>query len=394
MREKKPCLTSNVSSSNTVDEKKEEILKILSDIQRLPFGSILTEEKRKDLIKRIKGAALHLPVNFIFIAPEVERLRAEIRNRYYSSDCLSLDIYAWHDLMAERKAEKKKAAIEGFVYKDLSLSNRCRLTFSRYNSIPNKNDKNEIEDNPKAINRYWFFYTISEGFETQLSFQEIFQQIRKDIDAGEYKQALPSQYYEHHIPTEQDYYDNIAAQGKQITDADRKYYDKRLDEWTIDALYKMPTFFRSQEPGIRLLRGRFEKRSIDLYHGTREEKSSAARFFRDLTKKRNGNQKIELPDSFYLSGLINFLLPIAWYLRDKYKQAFGDKIISRHDAEWKNKIQSVDQRLLPLVSDGTLPELLADPKLYIKQTLLPKHPKFIKLNTQFIKERLKNERKG
>ncbi len=138
----------------------------------------------------------------------------------------------------------------------------------------------------------------------------------------------------------------------------------------------------------------FERRLRDYFHGTVDEQKAAYPLIQQIENHYDGNKKRrDIPELLYVTGLKHFLLAIAWDIRDRYKDAFGETIIHRVDNDWnkkKIKVKSIDRRLVPLidVEKSELGNLLDDPETYIIETVLPET---LNCTSQRIKTRLSEE---
>ncbi len=373
-----------------------------------------------------------------FVA-EINNRKKAARRQYFPLSLISLSTSEWFELLWLPFREKKHL-IEGFVLNELLPDKRSRLTFSRNNILERNSD-------PKK--QMMFSYLVSEGFEESLSFKDVLQQVKRDINNGTCRPDLErwnltlqdrlENLREGVIPKNQRSNSYNKPGNQKIPDVVKSRLDilgervkpdllqflinhigvkrvvkgkpagaldwiqfhiDRQDENVVEAIKDMRTlFFRSQEPGIRFLRQWYEKRTIDLYNGTSEQRTDANRFFRKcFLLARHGTRKSDFPDAFYVSGLIYFLLPIAWDLRSKYliwascdekKKKFSGKYLSAHDSQLEEQMQSVDPRLVQIIKDDELSQLIDSPMNYIKKTLLPGS---FDVDYDTIKERLKKER--
>jgi hypothetical protein len=173
---------------------------------------------------------------------------------------------------------------------------------------------NYIPQPPKGqLKKYWFRYIAYMDYADRLSLEDVLFQVTKDLESGRYNSREQKTFNEKYITAD------IVESGKMsLLD---------LDEQVVDALRTTPDFFRNAEPGIRILRGHLEKRIVQVFHGKYEEKSEAARAIRMILHNREGNAKSVFQKYFFVTGLIEFLLPIAMREYIKPERHLKEKLI-------------------------------------------------------------------
>ncbi len=245
-----------------------------------------------------------------------------------------------------------------FIAYPLTGKSHC-FEFKRY-GFREKRTKHRNEDK--------FFIFIVDGktkYDEQLSFKQVLDRVQEEINNGKYIDGASFSDFE-----ALSLQDDLDYLGKRASPAFLKRHSDRMDLIVTKALRSMQTFFQSRKPGIILLRKHFEKRYIQMFHGTLKEKKDAARFVDSVYKNRAAVKQSEIPETLYISGLVHFLLPIAWSMHRNYREAFPKETITINTPNWEKKIHPIDHRLIPLIKKDTLHILLGDPRKFIEQELL------------------------
>lgn len=241
-----------------------------------------------------------------------------------------------------------------------------RLTFSRADQGKRKGS---VHPPP-----FFFIYFIDKHitkYEEQLSFEKVWMQVERDILHGCYSGWWPHTLISNRALNIKEEFDYLNNKGSA---AWLKDYEERMDELLINAFYALPNFIQSHKAGVKLLIRHFEKRRTQLFDKKAPVRLNASRFWKRLIAERGAQKKGELPSRLFISGLVSFLLPIAWNLRDKYLQKFPEhiKVINRVKG-WGKKLETLDARLIHLEDSNELQHLIiGGPKYYIEQVFLPK----------------------
>jgi len=263
-----------------------------------------------------------------------------------------------------RKITKKYFPYGG-DYDVHSFDGQYRLTFSRA-------DRGKIKGLAQEP-RFLFIYFIDKHitkYEEQLSFKKVWLQVERDISQGFYGEWWPQALINNRALNIKEKFDYLSEKASA---AWLKGYEESMDELLIHAFYVLPDFIPSNKAGVKLLIRHFEKRRTQMFDKKAAVRQNASRFWKRLYDDRGAQKKGEFPYRLFISGLVSFLLPIAWNLHDKYLQKFPEhkKVINR-DKGWRKKLETLDARLIHLEDSKELQHLIiGGPKYYIEQVFLP-----------------------
>jgi predicted Zn-dependent protease with MMP-like domain len=264
-----------------------------------------------------------------------------------------------------RKITKKYFPYAG-DYEVHSFDGQYRLTFSRA-------DRGKIKESVQEP-RFFFIYFIDKHitkYEDKLSFEKVWTQVERDISQGYYSEWWPDTLITYRALNIKEEFDYLSEKGSATC---LKGYEEKMDELLIHAFYVLPDFMQSHKAGVKLLIRHFEKRRTQLFDKKATVRQNASRFWKRLFAERGAQKKGEFPARLFISGLVSFLLPIAWNLHDKYLQNFPEhkKVIER-DKGWRKKLGSLDPRLIHLEDSKELQYLITGgPKYYIERIFLPR----------------------
>ncbi len=259
----------------------------------------------------------------------------------------------------------------GGTYEVDSFDERYRLSFARFG----RGEKEWSAGNP----RFMFFYFIDKQktkYEEWLSFEEVLAQVNQDILKGVYDKPHPQDYL---AMRALNLYEDCSYLGGRASAAWLKHYNEKMDELVIHAFYSLPSLSQSQKPGIKLLIQHYDKRRGQMFDSNPAVRHDAALFWEGLLHWNDRYNKSIFPKRLFITGLVHFLLPIAWNLKDKYLQQFpkDKKTINRPVKPvelrcWRTKVKTLDPRLIQLEDADQLKHLVPEePKYYIEQHLLP-----------------------